>query len=119
MRARILWNPAAAFSTFAGDAHSTAVHVGFGVIAAIALIAIALAAGRTRPEQRMRRVAYALLAVGALGNLIDRIAAGDVVRWHLHDHMWPIFNVADASLLVGAVLLLALARRHPARRALA
>ena len=111
-------NPGAAFSTFAGDAHSTAVHVGFGVIAAIALIAIGLAAHRTLPEQRMRRIAYALLAGGALGNLIDRIAAGDVtdfVRWHLHDHMWPIFNVADASLLAGAVLLLVEAWRVKSR----
>jgi signal peptidase II len=57
----------------------------------------------------MRRTAYALIAGGALGNLIDRIAAGDVtdfVRWHWHEHMWPIFNVADAALLIGVALLL-------------
>ncbi|CAN5220726.1 signal peptidase II [soil metagenome] len=108
-------NPGAAFSSFAGDEHSTAVHVGFGVIAAIALIAIGIAASRTRPEQGMKRVAYALLAGGALGNLIDRIAAGDVtdfVRWHLQEHLWPIFNVADASLVVGVGLLLIEAWRN-------
>ncbi len=102
-------NSGAAFSVAAGDEHRTATHVVFGVVAAIALIAIGIAASRTRPEQHGKRLAYALIAGGALGNLIDRIAAGDVtdfVRWHIHEHMWPIFNVADASLLVGVAVLL-------------
>jgi lipoprotein signal peptidase len=38
----------------------------------------------------------------------------DFVRWHVHEHLWPIFNVADAALLVGVVLLLA--QRRPKRR---
>ncbi|HEY0255600.1 MAG TPA: signal peptidase II [Kofleriaceae bacterium] len=101
-------NPGAAFSVFADGTNHTATHVLFGVIAAIALVCIGIAAARTRPEQRLRRTAYALIAGGALGNLIDRIASGDVtdfVRWHYHEHMWPIFNVADAALLVGVGLL--------------
>jgi signal peptidase II len=108
-------NPGAAFSTFAGDAHSTALHVGLGALAVVALIAIGRAALRTRPEQGRQRIAYALLAGGALGNLIDRIAAGEVtdfVRWHIHDHLWPIFNLADASLLVGVTLLMVEAWRN-------
>jgi lipoprotein signal peptidase len=31
----------------------------------------------------------------------------DFVRWHVHGHMWPIFNLADAALLVGVTVLLA------------
>ena len=53
-------------------------------------------------------MAYGLVAGGALGNLIDRMHQGavtDFVRWHVHTHMWPIFNVADAALLVGVGLL--------------
>jgi lipoprotein signal peptidase len=37
------------------------------------------------------------------------------VRWHVHDHRWPVFNVADVALVVGvAVLVLesVLARRR-------
>jgi signal peptidase II len=52
-------------------------------------------------------VAYALIAGGALGNLVDRIRDGavtDFVRWRIHEHRWPIFNVADAALLVGVAL---------------
>lgn len=101
-------NPGAAFSMFAGTG-TDAVRVGFAVVAILALIAIGIAAVRTRPEQRLRRVAYALIAGGALGNLIDRIAARsvtDFVRWHVHEHMWPVFNVADAMLVVGVALVL-------------
>ena len=91
------------------DGGRTAIHIVFGVVAAIVLIGIGIAASRTRPEQQLRRTAYALIAGGALGNLIDRVAAGDVtdfVRWRWHDHMWPIFNVADAALVIGVALLL-------------
>jgi len=28
------------------------------------------------------------------------------VRWKFHDHLWPVFNVADAALLIGVVVLL-------------
>jgi signal peptidase II len=104
-------NAGAAFSvaTPSSEGGRTGLHILFGVVAAIALIGIGIAASRTRPEQRMRRTAYALIAGGALGNLIDRVAAGDVtdfVRWHWHGHMWPIFNVADAALVIGVALLL-------------
>ena len=81
-------------------------------------------AARTRPAQRLRRAAYAVIAGGALGNLIDRIRDGavtDFVRWRVHDHMWPIFNVADAALLAGVALLLVdpiFSRRAEARRML-
>lgn len=114
-------NPGVAFSMFAQAENHTLMHVLFGVVAAAALIALGIAAARTRPEQRWRRAAYALIAGGALGNLIDRIASGDVtdfVRWHWHGHAWPIFNVADAVLLAGVILLVVenLAHRWPRRR---
>ncbi|MFT3692295.1 MAG: signal peptidase II [Kofleriaceae bacterium] len=114
-------NPGAAFSMFADGGDHTAAHVLFGGIAAIALIALGIAAARTRPEQRVLRAAYALIAGGALGNLIDRIANGDVtdfVACHWRGHYWPIFNVADVALVVGVGLLVVenLARRWPRRR---
>jgi signal peptidase II len=98
-------NPGAAFSTFIGGDTARVV---LSAVAMIALIAIAFAAWRTRPEQRLQRAAYALIAGGALGNLVDRLRVGtvtDFVRWHVHDHMWPIFNVADAALLIGVGML--------------
>lgn len=56
-------------------------------------------------ETRGERTFYALLFVGLIGNLIDRIFLGHVtdvfdLGW------WPVFNVADASLVVGVTGLL-------------
>ena len=57
----------------------------------------------------MKRIGLAMIAGGALGNLVDRIRDGvvtDFIRWRWYEHKWPIFNVADAALLVGVVLVL-------------
>ena len=105
-------NPGAAFSTFVGE---TGTRIALSLIAAIAIGAIGWAAYRSKPEQGLRRAAYAVIAGGALGNLVDRLRLGsvtDFVRWRVHDHKWPIFNVADAALLVGVVLLFLAARNE-------
>ncbi len=105
-------NPGAAFSTLVGG---SAARVGLSLVAAAAIGALAYGAWRTKPEQRVRRAAYALLLAGAAGNLIDRVRVGtvtDFVRWRVHDHLWPIFNVADAALLVGVALLFVASARE-------
>jgi signal peptidase II len=79
------------------------------LLAAAMLVAVGIWAWRTRPEERLKRVGLALIAGGALGNLIDRVRIGsvtDFIRWRAGSHMGPIFNVADAALLVGVVMLL-------------
>ena len=45
-----------------------------------------------------------LILAGALGNLIDRLFLGYVVDF-IDFHVWPVFNVADSAITVGAVLL--------------
>jgi signal peptidase II len=65
-------------------------------------------AARTSPEQRVKRATLTLLTTNTLNNLIDRVRFGavvDFVRWRIHEHQWPIFNVADALLAVGVVVL--------------
>jgi signal peptidase II len=112
-------NPGAAFSSFGSGA---ATQIVLSILAMLALVGIGIMASRTAPEQRLQRFALAMIGGGALGNLIDRLRDGavtDFVRWHWHEHMWPIFNVADAALLIGALLLvtdgaLAYRRRLPA-----
>lgn len=110
-------NTGVAFSTFAGVEGGQIV---LSLLAVAALIALGVLAMRTRPENKLKLAGLALIGGGALGNLADRIRAGgvtDFVRWKVGEHMWPIFNVADAALLAGACLLLlesALARRRRA-----
>ena len=49
-------------------------------------------------------VSAALLLGGALGNLIDRVRLGHVIDF-VDVHFWPVFNVADMGITVGALLL--------------
>lgn len=96
-------NDGAAFSNFRGK------QLVLSIIAMAALGLLGVMAARTTPEQKLKRIALALIAGGALGNLIDRLLEGavvDFVRWRIGDHRWPIFNVADVALLVGVLLLM-------------
>lgn len=75
-------------------------------VGALALVCALFARDPLRPGMW---VATGLLAGGALGNLTDRIRAGAVTDYvDLRLLSWPPFNLADASITVG-VLLLALA----------
>jgi len=88
-------------------------------IAAIALVAIAAYATQLGFHERLARFGLALILGGAFGNLIDRAVAGYVVDfvdvyWG-NSHFWA-FNVADAAITVGAILVLldmiGLGRQH-------
>jgi signal peptidase II len=89
------------------------------VIAALALIAISLYARQLGSHERLSRYGLALILGGAFGNLIDRALSGHVVDFvdvYWHDaHFWA-FNVADAAITIGAVLvlleMLGLGRQH-------
>ena len=98
-------NPGAAFSMFSGGTARWLL----AAIATIAIGAIAWMIAKSQPHQRLQRLALGLVAGGALGNLIDRVGLGvvtDFVRWRWHAHRWPIFNVADVALVVGAGLII-------------
>jgi signal peptidase II len=79
-------------------------------LALLALSGIVYYARHVRPEEWLARIGLSLILGGAVGNLIDRLALGYVVdfvdvywgTWHF----WA-FNVADASISVGAVLVFA------------
>ncbi|HSN25507.1 MAG TPA: signal peptidase II [Kofleriaceae bacterium] len=108
----LAYNPGAAFSSFPGGTWLLA------LVAGVAVVAIGLIAARTPPDHTWKLAGLAALGGGALGNLIDRVKDGavtDFIRWHVHDHWWPIFNVADAALLVGAGLLLYSGRHERVR----
>lgn len=80
------------------------------VAAALAVLLLLISIYRsTRPTERARRYAIAMLCAGAVGNLIDRIrweeGVVDFVRLTVAGYDWPIFNVADISVTLGAVLL--------------
>ncbi|HNX81660.1 MAG TPA: signal peptidase II [Candidatus Omnitrophota bacterium] len=60
-------------------------------------------------NQSLRRVssysvALSLILGGAVGNLIDRIFLGYVIDF-LDFRIWPVFNIADSAITVGAVII--------------
>ena len=75
----------------------------FSAFFALALIYIELKKDK-KGRPFVYRLALALVAAGALGNLIDRILFGYVIDF-LDFHIWPVFNIADSSVTIGALLL--------------
>jgi signal peptidase II len=88
-----------------------------GAISALGLGAVLVAWWRRRTASHAEQAAYALLAAGAVGNGIDRLASGYVVDF-IEIHRWPIFNFADVAIVAGAVLL-ALTTLRRSRRSIA
>jgi signal peptidase II len=54
--------------------------------------------------QGLLRLALGLQLGGAVGNLIDRLRVGNVIDF-IHVRYWFVFNIADASLVVGVALM--------------
>lgn len=78
----------------------------FVVITVLVLAAVVFYMVRYRPKSKWLNAALILLVGGALGNFIDRIFRGFVVDFlDFRLINFPIFNVADCFVVVGAVLL--------------
>ncbi len=80
----------------------------FVVLAVLAAIAVFYYFMRTPRNDDRVLGASALLLAGILGNLTDRARLGYVVDFivlHAGNYHWPTFNIADASITVGALLL--------------
>ena len=54
---------------------------------------------------RIYIVAFSLILGGAIGNLIDRILLGYVIDF-IDFRVWPVFNVADSAITIGAAIIL-------------
>ena len=82
----------------------------WGLVAMTAAIAGAVAWWLTREEQRGDRLALGLVLGGALGNIVDRMRFGyvfDFADLHIGDFRpFLVFNVADACISIGVVILL-------------
>jgi signal peptidase II len=96
-------NTGAAFGLFRGWGDF------FIVVAVVVIVAIVVYYRHLPDGQWLMRVALGLQLGGAIGNLVDRLRQGFVVDfidlnfWPLHN--WPVFNLADSSLVAGVTLL--------------
>jgi signal peptidase II len=101
-------NSGAAFGILAGS-HAGFRLVFFGVTSVVALVLLGTIYARLSPADRIGQVSVASVFGGAVGNLIDRIRAGEVIDFldfSIMGHHWPAFNVADAAITVGVCFLI-------------
>ena len=60
-------------------------------------------------QNQLQSMALSLILGGALGNFTDRVRLGhvvDFIQLHLKELYWPVFNVADIAITIGAGLLI-------------
>jgi signal peptidase II len=94
----------------------------FIFVAAAVIIYLAWRLWMARSEEKLTNIGFAMILGGAAGNLIDRVRHGYVVDFidiYVRDWHWPAFNVADAAISIGALVVifdsLGLFRIHPSK----
>ena len=79
----------------------------FIIITSIACVAIVYFL--VKSKSKLLKLALSLIFAGAVGNLIDRVLKGsvtDFLRFDFWTYTFPIFNVADMSVVIGSALLM-------------
>ncbi len=83
----------------------------FLALAFVALGVLLVMYRHTAAHDRLRLFAIGAISGGALGNVIDRIRSADGVvdflDFGIGNLRWPVFNIADTAVTIGAILLLA------------
>lgn len=111
VRLTYIRNPHGAFSLQVGS------NAAFLVLSLIAILLILLYYFQLKGRSDWNRIALSLILGGAAGNFFDRMFLGEVrdfidvnipdihiVSYHLD--RWPVFNLADAGVTVGVIMLL-------------
>ena len=100
-----IWNPGISYGLFGGSGDTGRWLLSLVAVLAIGYFMWMLKAGETRRVG----MAYALLAGGALGNLVDRLWYGavvDFVSLHWNGFYWYVFNLADVWISLAVALLI-------------
>jgi signal peptidase II len=101
----LVWNRGISYGLFQQE----------GILGRLVLVAVSLLACAlilfwlTKPAPRLQSLALGLVLGGAAGNAVDRAAYGavaDFVLLHAGDFEWYVFNIADAAIVVGVLLIL-------------
>ena len=97
------------FATNPGGAFSLGQDWPWFFVAATVIVSVLIVATAFRHTSVITAVALGLVLGGALGNLADRLTRWEGFSGHVVDfidlQVWPVFNLADTAIVVGAVLL--------------
>jgi signal peptidase II len=109
LRFRLTFNSGGAFGLLQGAP-------GLFLVATIAIVA-AILLGVRKVEDHRWAIPLGMVLGGGVGNVIDRIVrdtGGGVVDFiDVHVISWPVFNVADSAIVIGAALILLTSLRSP------
>lgn len=95
---RLVYNTGTAFGLFAGN------NSFFVYISLLAAVLILVLIFKTPAGNVLIRSAYSMILAGAFSNLIDRLRVGYVIDF-IDFRFWPVFNLADAAITCGIILL--------------
>lgn len=98
----MVWNYGISFGMFSGY------NVPLILIVVTGAISLVLLFWLMRNRDRATALGISLVLGGALGNIVDRVrfgAVADFLDFHLAGYHWPAFNVADATIFIGVVVL--------------
>lgn len=100
-----IWNPGMSYGLLDGSGDA-----GRWLLSLLAVLAIGYFIWMLKAGETIRvGLAYALLAGGALGNLVDRLWYGavvDFVSLHWNGFYWYVFNLADVWISLGVAVLI-------------
>ena len=102
----LTYNPGAAFSFLAN--HDGWQRWFFTALAVVAAAFFMFQIYQNR-DKIVANMGFAMIAGGALGNMIDRVRIGmvvDFLDFHWQDMHWPAFNLADSAIFIGVVFVL-------------
>ena len=103
------------FTTNSGGAFSLGGSAPWLFATATIIVSTLIVATAFRHRVGPSAVALGLILGGALGNLTDRAVRGPGLSGRVVDfvdlHVWPIFNAADAAIVIGALVLAVLSLR--------
>ena len=103
----LMYNPGSAFGFLSQSDvwwHSY-MFTAFGILMSVGLVIwIALC----KRKNKLELVALSCILSGAVGNVVDRIRLGhviDFIQIYYKEHYFPVFNIADSAICIGAILL--------------
>ena len=100
-------NTGAAFSLFADPTShwKTSLLIAFSLLA---MVVVSILLWNQTRALTITSIALSLILGGAVGNLWDRLTRGRVIDFllvYIKQYQWPVFNLADSAIVVGASLL--------------
>jgi signal peptidase II len=103
------WNQSDGCTTNTGGAFGIFDHVPWLFAVATIVISILIVRASASVSRPIVAIGLGLVLGGALGNLADRISGGVSLSGHVVDfidfRIWPVFNLADSAIVIGALLL--------------